>query len=411
MAEAMVSKGQTVDMQSKSDSGVPRHSSRRKSSSTVISSGSTPKQVSEETDKGEASSATRTKPPATSVLESSSEILQKLNQILVKQNEQEQALSSVTTKVDELYYYDDTGVKESHSWNEHDMPDEEMEVDDTTVVSQLDKADKDGGEPPCKKSKTEDVSESKFKNLTEQYELKEKTVESVNSDLSDTVNKIFWEGLPDEKYQDMIKNLHRPDNCKALVKIKVNSLVWNVLRPQTRSQDVQMQNVQEALVKGSVLITKLADKLGSLQDVDQETISLATDALAILGHSNKLLNQKRRDMIKPDICESYKHLCSPTTLLTSQLFGDDCSKNVKDIQDVNKVGNTLTGRGRGRRRGGRFGPRGIGRGRGQYRGRGFSHGRNNSWSGSGWNQNWSGNWNQNFSQKDKHGKQGPKDLK
>ena len=65
-----------------------------------------------------------------------------------------------------------------------------------------------------------------------------------------------------------------------------------------------------------------------------------TDALALIANANLELNQRRRELMKPDLHNDYKHLCSSnsTVTITDQLFGDDLAKEVKELTEVNRVG-------------------------------------------------------------------------
>ena len=54
------------------------------------------------------------------------------------------------------------------------------------------------------------------------------------------------EGISDEKFQKLLKESPRPDNCDSLVKTRVNNLVWNLLSPHVHTIDSNMQKIQEA---------------------------------------------------------------------------------------------------------------------------------------------------------------------
>lgn len=56
--------------------------------------------------------------------------------------------------------------------------------------------------------------------------------------------------------------------------------------------------------------------------------------MALIGAANFELNMRRRDSIKPELNEDYKHLC---------LFGNDAdsSKQLKDLVEVTKVSEKL----------------------------------------------------------------------
>ena len=70
----------------------------------------------------------------------------------------------------------------------------------------------------------------------------------------------------------------------------------------------------------------------------KKIIESMSDAIALFAHANSELKIRRKELIKPDLYEDYKHLCSASVPSSSQLFGDDLSKQVKDLTEVNKVG-------------------------------------------------------------------------
>lgn len=109
-------------------------------------------------------------------------------------------------------------------------------------------------------------------------------------------------------------------------------------------------------------------------DEVQKCIDLGIASLGLLGHYNRQSNIKRKEFQKPDLDQQYHHLCAPSISFTDYLYGDDILKNVKEIQDINRVGRKISGSARGGRG---FGHRGQGRGkdgfRGRFRGRGRAH--------------------------------------
>ena len=66
---------------------------------------------------------------------------------------------------------------------------------------------------------------------------------------------VFREGLQEDQFADLMKNANRPENCYALQKTRVNQLIWNLLRAETRTDDAKFQNIQNSLVKAAVNMT------------------------------------------------------------------------------------------------------------------------------------------------------------
>ena len=53
----------------------------------------------------------------------------------------------------------------------------------------------------------------------------------------------------------------------------------------------------------------------------------------MLANANKEINMRHKEMIKPDLHDDYKHLCSSSIEPTSFLFGDELPKQVKDFTE------------------------------------------------------------------------------
>ena len=66
---------------------------------------------------------------------------------------------------------------------------------------------------------------------------------------------------------------------------------------------------------------------------------MTTDAIALIGAANFELNMRRREQIKPELNEDYKHLCSSSVPFTNSLFGNDTdlSKQLKDLAEATKL--------------------------------------------------------------------------
>ena len=174
---------------------------------------------------------------------------------------------------------------------------------------------------------------------------KEETGPAVNAELAGVVNAMIKDGLPEEMLQEKMNKYHRPENCGSMAKVRVNQEVWDHITPHVRSQDLKLQKVQTSIFKGMCALTgcvnKLLEYLPSLP-ADNDLLQQSTDALALFANANNELNQRRRELIKPDLESEYRHLCSSTVAVTDQLFGDDLPKQVKDLTEVNRVGKKVS---------------------------------------------------------------------
>lgn len=162
---------------------------------------------------------------------------------------------------------------------------------------------------------------------------------------------------------------------------KVNHLIWDKLKSETHSSDIKLQRVQTNLVKGVIPIVSLIEELVNARDkipsevLDvEEILKKATDAVALIGAANFDLNMRRRDNIRLELNEDYKHLCSSTVPFTDYLFGDDIdlSKQLNDLAEATKVSKKIKHESKGdtrktsNYRSFKFNKRGFGYKRGQY---------------------------------------------
>lgn len=174
---------------------------------------------------------------------------------------------------------------------------------------------------------------------------------AVNQHLAKIVHGLMREKLSDEVLTETQNRYNRPENCECLTTTKVNHLIWDKLKPDTRSTDIKLQRVQSTLVKGVIPMVSIVEKLVAARDkVPKDALDVpglikaATDAIALIGAANFELNMRRRDNIKPELNEDYKHLCSSTVPFTESLFGDDSelSKQLKDLAEATKVSKKLS---------------------------------------------------------------------
>ena len=192
---------------------------------------------------------------------------------------------------------------------------------------------------------TSNEGKSKVLNRFKQDMHNDETGPNVDSELASIINMLIKDGWPDEKLQDKMSKYHQPGNCKDLTKVHVNQAVWDNLSPSVRSQDIRMQKVQISLFKGMCALTSMINKLVDqipLFPVGNDMLPDATDAFAMFANANTELNHRCRELIKPDLHNDYKHLCSSSIPTTDQLFGNDLPKQVKDLTEVNHVGKKVT---------------------------------------------------------------------
>ena len=70
----------------------------------------------------------------------------------------------------------------------------------------------------------------------------------VNQHLAKIVQGLMREKLSDEVLTVGQNRYYRPENCECLSTTKVNHLIWDKLKPETRSNAIKLQRVQSTLV-------------------------------------------------------------------------------------------------------------------------------------------------------------------
>ena len=172
--------------------------------------------------------------------------------------------------------------------------------------------------------------------IANDLKLEQKKAPAINEQLAKIVKSLMHEKLDDEVLTETKTRYLLAENCDSLTTTKVNHLIWDQLKPETRSFDVKLQKVQAHIVKGVTPIVNIIQALLQAKDkipsdaLDvQGLLKAGTDAIALFGAANYELNMRRRDSIKHDLNDDYRHLCSPTVLFTDFLFGDDVELSKK----------------------------------------------------------------------------------
>ena len=312
-------------------------------SATISSKGSSAKTPSQ-TGKAPSKSTSSSAATAGGVNKEVLLILQEMNQKLNAQSERlekhEQRVESITKH-----------------WQEYDYS-ENLDYYDEQYTDSV--SEERGGE----EASDPHGHQSVFKTLKNKFQRVDMVDDVVNEDLADFVNTSFKNGLTDEKKNELLKDIHRPANTEALVRTRVNQGIWRLLKPSTQYEDNNMQQIQDLIVKATANIVKLTHKTAATQD--SEDFDRVTDAIALLGQANKQINLRRKELHKSDLDPKYHYLASASFPFTEYLYGEDTdvNKNIKDINDLNKIGRSMRrGYQRGSFRGRRPHPYNRGRGR------------------------------------------------
>jgi hypothetical protein len=123
-----------------------------------------------------------------------------------------------------------------------------------------------------------------------------------------------------------------PENCEMLNSPIVNNEVWKAMDKKARSYDRLFQEIQGLLASGLVPVLKLVKILKPAIMANQDAKQYISDAITLLGQVQFNLSVRRRYLIRPSLNKKYRNLCGINTPITTSLFGDDVSKEIKTCE-------------------------------------------------------------------------------
>lgn len=145
---------------------------------------------------------------------------------------------------------------------------------------------------------------------------------------------------------DYWKNeLKTPENCKEIVVPAVNGPIWSGLAMNAKTNDAKLQALQQNLVRAQVAQMRLMDEM--LTSIPKEKIPrllkpLLTSAKCITAAMQDI-NQKRRQQLRPFLKTEYAGLNSSRVAVTSNLYGDDLEKSMKEAKVTTNIVKTSIG--------------------------------------------------------------------
>ena len=107
----------------------------------------------------------------------------------------------------------------------------------------------------------EPSTSSILENIAQELQMEAPCAPRVHDQLATIVNNLAREKLPDETIATKYKLYDRPENCDALIQVKVNPPIWDKLKSETRSSDLRFQKIQTALNKSLIAMVQVTDCL------------------------------------------------------------------------------------------------------------------------------------------------------
>ncbi len=139
--------------------------------------------------------------------------------------------------------------------------------------------------------------------------------------------------------------LKTPENCKEVVVPAVNGPIWSGLSMGAKTGDAKLQALQLNLIRAQVAQMRLMDEM--LTSIPKEKIPrllkpLLTSAKCITAAMQDI-NQKRRQQLRPFMKAEYAGLNSSRVAVTSNLYGDDLEKSMKEAKVTTNIVKTSMG--------------------------------------------------------------------
>ena len=154
--------------------------------------------------------------------------------------------------------------------------------------------------------------------------------------------------------EEIVNKYKIPENCEYLGAPLVNNEIWRVLDKKARSQDRSLADIQNLVATSVIPLVKLANLTN--MEKNEEAKKCVSDVMVLLGQVHYNLSLRRRYMIRPNLNKKYSNLCNMNMPITSQLFGDDLSKDIKTCDSNISLGKDARYFGRGRGNYQRFKP-------------------------------------------------------
>lgn len=170
--------------------------------------------------------------------------------------------------------------------------------------------------------------------------------------LANNVHVCFRKRIKKENRKELTNKYGRPENTKNLKVPKVKDILWDNTKHFSKKRDVQLSKLQSVKCKAAIPIIENAQAIHenkskqlSWNDTKQlfkDSLNRCMDALLLVGDAFTDINQMRRDILRKGLPKSYKTMCHPSKeVSTNWLFGDDLSKQLKDISVARTLAKSL----------------------------------------------------------------------
>ena len=145
----------------------------------------------------------------------------------------------------------------------------------------------------------------------------------VSDKLAKILNSKFQAEFDSEKRKELLSKYKVPSNCESFHVPKVNPEIWQKLNAHAKRSDMSLYTQQDTLIHVTSAISSVVDDLLSARQKNetpnyQSLIAQIIDSVALLGHVNRELSFKRRELLRTNLSqESYLCCSQPHCLFLS----------------------------------------------------------------------------------------------
>ena len=170
----------------------------------------------------------------------------------------------------------------------------------------------------------------------------------IAQDLADPLGVIASQGMVESALKQRMEGIKIPSNLLNLAEVPVNTEIWRTLPGHVQAADGALQQVHNTQAKGLIPIIMIADQIikhlkrGADMPEPETVLAHLTNGLGLIMASNNQLHRERRRRIQPELKECYRGLGKKDNPIKGHLFGPDLNKQVKELEESNKVVNNLT---------------------------------------------------------------------
>lgn len=158
--------------------------------------------------------------------------------------------------------------------------------------------------------------------------------ENAQANIAEMVNAITRKKA---NLESVIQDIKVPANCKTIVPPRINAEIWSFLKRHIKTIDLLMQNDQRLLGTAIVPVIKMAEMLSKTVVNVASLRDLVMKAMTILCSLFFEFSFSRKVILKPHLEPKYQILCNRSEEIGQNLFGDDVSKRIKEINETQKL--------------------------------------------------------------------------